>query len=143
MKFEAALYKARLAKAPEKLKIERKKAEQDAKELKKSIQKKRGQKPKSCSEDGPKELKTSVPKKRDRKPKLTAVPPVFSDSETYESEDDPLPLLSEDSDLEEKEEYTPNLQFGVADFVVVKFTMEETRTVKDYTGKILEVNGEA
>lgn len=61
----------------------------------------------------------------------------------------PWLLLSNDwdcetfSDIEEKEKFESDFQFGVKDFCVVKFETEEKNSLKHCVGQILEIDKEA
>ncbi len=94
------------------------------------------------AEKSKKKPKASVGKAGKRLPVMRKLC-VKSDSS---SEDDPLPLVSDTSDsetfsdLEEPQEFQPTLTFTKNDFVVVKFTMDQTKDIKHYVGKIIEID---
>ncbi len=70
--------------------------------------------------------------------------------EESSSEDEPEYLAVSDtdmdpetfSDLEAKQEFQPDLNFGKDDFCVVEFELNEKSGSKHYVGKILEIEGE-
>lgn len=87
-----------------------------------------------------------VPEKRGRKPKVRCI------SESSSEEDDPAPLMSDESDLEtfsdleekdSKKDFAVDLTVELNDYCVVKFDMDETKAVKHYVGRILQIDGDA